>query len=220
VFHRIQPIIDVEVLPPRHFVPNASGSGLIEIPASAVPGRQGYRNIVDTNLGESYTTENGTTSEGDNSATGDKHAAGQAIKTSGRSYVTKEGVTRMEDVLRHPPTLETGAFETGQTLPLNINRMASEQEKESTPRQPLGSNDGGDLLYKERGHGTEKPTDFHEDPHSPTYGYGPVDGEIGEATSFLRRKRAEKHRHAASTQSTANSEPSLQQKLEDLTVKD
>ena len=38
VYHRILPIVDVEVLPPRHFLP-VEGGGLVEISASEVPGR-------------------------------------------------------------------------------------------------------------------------------------------------------------------------------------
>ena len=37
-FHRILPVIDVEVLPPRHFLP-VEGGGLVEISTSEVPGR-------------------------------------------------------------------------------------------------------------------------------------------------------------------------------------
>lgn len=38
VYHRMLPIVDVEVLPPRHFLP-VEGGGLVEISASEVPGR-------------------------------------------------------------------------------------------------------------------------------------------------------------------------------------
>jgi len=38
VVHRVLPVIDIEVLPPRHFVPSTKGDSLVEIPASQVPG--------------------------------------------------------------------------------------------------------------------------------------------------------------------------------------
>ncbi|KAH7414048.1 hypothetical protein DE146DRAFT_15719 [Phaeosphaeria sp. MPI-PUGE-AT-0046c] len=39
--HRIQPVHDLEVLPPRHWIPNPSGEGLIEISADELPSRTG-----------------------------------------------------------------------------------------------------------------------------------------------------------------------------------
>ncbi|PMD29915.1 hypothetical protein L207DRAFT_444545 [Hyaloscypha variabilis F] len=39
VFHRILPVIETEILPPKHYVPSADGKGLIEIPEHMVPGR-------------------------------------------------------------------------------------------------------------------------------------------------------------------------------------
>ncbi|KAF2472057.1 uncharacterized protein BDR25DRAFT_313262 [Lindgomyces ingoldianus] len=42
VYERIQPVYDIEVLPPRHFVPDSNGEGLIEvleINSRAAPGR-------------------------------------------------------------------------------------------------------------------------------------------------------------------------------------
>jgi len=42
VYHRILPIIDIEVLPARHFVPTGNGEELMEISADEIPGRTGY----------------------------------------------------------------------------------------------------------------------------------------------------------------------------------
>ncbi|KAE9371922.1 hypothetical protein N431DRAFT_342302 [Stipitochalara longipes BDJ] len=39
VFHRILPVIETEILPPKHYVPSSDGKGLIEIPEHMVPGR-------------------------------------------------------------------------------------------------------------------------------------------------------------------------------------
>lgn len=37
VFHRVQPVIEKEVLPARHFMPSSDGKTLVEIPASEIP---------------------------------------------------------------------------------------------------------------------------------------------------------------------------------------
>jgi len=42
VYHRILPIIDIEVLPARHFVPTGNGDELMEISEDEIPGRTGY----------------------------------------------------------------------------------------------------------------------------------------------------------------------------------
>ena len=38
-YHRLQPVLQTEVLPPRHFIPNPDGEGLIEISADELPNR-------------------------------------------------------------------------------------------------------------------------------------------------------------------------------------
>jgi hypothetical protein len=40
-FHHLQPVYDIEVLPPRHWIPNPEGEGLIEISADELPSRTG-----------------------------------------------------------------------------------------------------------------------------------------------------------------------------------
>jgi hypothetical protein len=58
VFHRILPVIETEILPPKHYVPSQDGKGLVEIPEHMVPGRTSNgspsRNweIVQTGMGK------------------------------------------------------------------------------------------------------------------------------------------------------------------------
>jgi hypothetical protein len=40
-YHHIQPVYDIEVLPPRHWIPNPNGEGLVEISADELPSRTG-----------------------------------------------------------------------------------------------------------------------------------------------------------------------------------
>lgn len=109
VIHRIQPVIDVEVLPPRHFVPTESG-GLREVSADDIPGRQGHWGIVET------VTRNPA----------DAVVVSQSFPTEPqvlKSEVTTspEGFPRTETVIRHPPTLDTRARDTGQSWPILID---------------------------------------------------------------------------------------------------
>ena len=49
VFHRIQPVIDVELLPARHYVPTADGT-LKEVSIDELPGRYANEPISNTFL--------------------------------------------------------------------------------------------------------------------------------------------------------------------------
>ncbi|KAL5116551.1 hypothetical protein ACEQ8H_005547 [Pleosporales sp. CAS-2024a] len=40
-YHHLQPVYDLEMLPPRHWIPNPNGQGLIEISADELPSRTG-----------------------------------------------------------------------------------------------------------------------------------------------------------------------------------
>ena len=149
VRHRILPIIDVQVLPPRHFVPVYGG--LKEVAAEEVPGRQSHWQIVET-------------------VTPDRDAANpprarsppfrEPIMESTRTYTTEGGYPRTETVWRHPPTLETGARDTGQTWPLPMdpimparfetqadsapNTLAAANEASAGPTHPMSSIEGND----------------------------------------------------------------------------
>ncbi|KAI9752365.1 MAG: hypothetical protein M1815_000577 [Lichina confinis] len=105
VVHRIQPVIDVEVLPPRHFVPTTSG-GLREVSADELPGRQGHWGIVETV----------TKRPGEDAST-----SSEPRVMSSETSVGPEGYPRTDTVVRHPPTLETGAMRTGQSWPILVD---------------------------------------------------------------------------------------------------
>ncbi|KAI9784861.1 MAG: hypothetical protein M1816_000706 [Peltula sp. TS41687] len=109
IIHRIQPIIDVEVLPPRHFVPDGHG-GLREISADQLPGRRGHWGIVET-----VTKAPGDVTEQRPLPPTEPQIVSQ------RSYVTEDGIPRTETVWRHPPELATGGEATGQTWPLLVD---------------------------------------------------------------------------------------------------
>lgn len=111
VYHRILPVIDVEVLPPRHFLP-VEGGGLVEIGANEVPGRGHNWVIAETAskipsdreeplVARQFTAREFPNGEGDSA-----------------KYVTPEGYEKTEQTWVHPPEMETGARDTGQSWPM------------------------------------------------------------------------------------------------------
>ncbi|GAB1735916.1 hypothetical protein NU219Hw_g5250t1 [Hortaea werneckii] len=112
VFHRVLPIVDIEVLPARHFVPMEGGYA--EISEDEVPGRAGQNaqwviaETMSKMLPESKTTStppNFTASSFEGSEYDDKE------------YVGEDGIKRTEQWWVHPPTIENGGRDSGQTYP-------------------------------------------------------------------------------------------------------
>ncbi|KAL8796428.1 MAG: hypothetical protein Q9182_007387 [Xanthomendoza sp. 2 TL-2023] len=113
VFHRILPIIDVEVLPPRHFLP-VEGGGLVEISSKEVPGRGNNWVIAET--------ASKIPSDQPASKSVRPFSARQFIGTEGDAvnYKMSGGYERTEQTWVHPPELETGGRDTGQTWPMEF----------------------------------------------------------------------------------------------------
>ena len=111
VYHRILPVIDVEVLPPRHFLP-VEGGGLVEISASEVPGR-GKNWVIAETASKIPSDQPAPTVPARFSAREFHGTEGDA-----RSYKTPEGYERSEQTWVHPPELEMGGRDSGQTWPM------------------------------------------------------------------------------------------------------
>ena len=111
VYHRILPVIDVEVLPPRHFLP-VEGGGLVEVSASEVPGRG--QNWVIAETASKIASDQAVPREPR------KFTARTFAGTEGDSvrYMTAEGYEKTEETWVHPPELEEGARLTGQSWPM------------------------------------------------------------------------------------------------------
>ncbi|USW58193.1 hypothetical protein Slin15195_G115120 [Septoria linicola] len=122
VFHRILPIVDVEVLPPRHFIQTPEG-GRYEISPAQAPGgaaqnlnlQRVIQEAVDREVARMYPPQIGPrpfTAIDFNPWTtaGDK-----------REGVGKDGVRYSEQTWVHPPTLETAGYEAGQTVPFHFD---------------------------------------------------------------------------------------------------
>ncbi|KAL1654561.1 hypothetical protein SLS61_002750 [Didymella pomorum] len=94
-FHRIQPVMMTEVLPPRHWIPNPNGEGLIEISANELPARTG---------------DNRWWSICEHSSPYSLHTALPKYRTEPEiieagTFMTEQGFERKETIIIHPPTL-------------------------------------------------------------------------------------------------------------------
>jgi hypothetical protein len=94
-FHRIQPVIMTEVLPPRHWIPNPNGEGLIEISAEELPARTGENRWWSICQKESpYAAQKSS----------HKYRTEPEIIDAG-TVITEEGFERKETIIIHPPKL-------------------------------------------------------------------------------------------------------------------
>ncbi|KAG8528016.1 uncharacterized protein KY384_006932 [Bacidia gigantensis] len=100
IYHRVQPIIDVEVLPTRHFLPMGNGE-LLEVSGDDVPGREKAWVIAETaskiatddpkpTKPPQFTARTFANGEGDD-----------------QRYITSKGYERTEQTWIHPPNYST-----------------------------------------------------------------------------------------------------------------
>lgn len=151
VFHRILPIIDVEVLPTRHFVPDGKG-GLVEISEHEIPGRTGpYRQnwaIVETasrdhvvHKPRQFTARHFSGNEGDY-----------------KEYISAAGVPTTETTWIHPPVLEEYSELTRQTVPFYFGSPDPRDDglRIHAPRGPVSG--VSRMVAEGIGHDTSAPT--------------------------------------------------------------
>ncbi|KAL8639685.1 MAG: hypothetical protein Q9228_003308 [Teloschistes exilis] len=131
IYHRILPVIDVEVLPPRHFLP-VEGGGLVEISGKEVPGR-GKNWVIAETASKIPSDQPAPNQPRVFSAREFPGTEGDAVR-----YRTREGHERTEETWVHPPTLETGGRDTGQTWPMEFGNEAA--TKSSRERKSSRSN--------------------------------------------------------------------------------
>lgn len=132
VHHRILPVIDVQVLPARHFL-TAEGGGLVEIDEDEVPGRVGKKQhwiIAET---ASQLASDETPPKGPRRFTAREFPGEEGDE---KSYVAPEGHIRTESTWVHPPTVEEGGRLTGQTYPFHFGT-----EGEKVALKPKGPRD-------------------------------------------------------------------------------
>ncbi|KAK3081462.1 hypothetical protein LTS18_006511 [Coniosporium uncinatum] len=147
VYHRILPIIDVQVLPARHFVFNTDQTGLVEVDESQVPGRT-MQDVERTNHNIKNWVIAELASKGLAQEEMDVHGPRQfsACKFEGTSgdykeYISEDGIPRTETTWVHPPTMETGAMETRQSVPMHFGLPPSQSQTNSIPRKDMARRD-------------------------------------------------------------------------------
>ena len=138
IYHRILPVIDVEVLPARHFLP-VEGGGLVEVSADEVPSRG--RNWVIAETASKIASDELPPHKTD------RFSARAFSATEGDStrYIAPGGYEKTEQTWVHPPELETGARDSGQTWPMEFGNpgrirsgSAGHQSKAKLPKkQPI-----------------------------------------------------------------------------------
>lgn len=115
IFHRILPIVDIEVLPARHFVPVEGGYA--EISEQEVPGRTGVNAqwIIAETMSKLMPESKGP-------IVPQRFTARKFEGTDYdyKEYMTPEGFKRTEQWWVHPPTIETGGERSGQTYAFHI----------------------------------------------------------------------------------------------------
>jgi len=126
IYHRILPVVDVEVLPPRHFLP-VEGGGLVEVSASEVPGRGHNWVIAET---ASKIPSDQAAPQGRRRFTAREFPGreGDAVR-----YMSPEGYEKIEETWVHPPELEEGARLTGQSWPMVFGEESGGNEAIVTP---------------------------------------------------------------------------------------
>lgn len=118
------------MLPARHFLP-VEGGGLVEISSSEVPGRAQNWVIAETasRIPSNEPAPKATT----------RFSAREFLGDEGDSkrYTTAEGFEKTEETWVHPPELETGGRDTGQTWPVIFgnDKRGDDASGLSDPRQ-------------------------------------------------------------------------------------
>ncbi|GAB7338717.1 hypothetical protein MBLNU457_5435t1 [Dothideomycetes sp. NU457] len=124
VYHRILPIIDIQVLPARHFVLHPTTGEKIEISEDQVPGRT--RDHVNWVIAETVTKM--TPPDGRLNAHMSRFTARQFGPEEGetRHWIEKDGTRKSERTWVHPPELDHGAHLSGQSVPFHFGHPNEE----------------------------------------------------------------------------------------------
>jgi hypothetical protein len=184
VFHRVLPIIDIEVLPARHFVPVEGGYA--EISADEVPGRAGENAqwLIAETVSKMLPESRGPIIP-------ERFTARKFEGTDGdyKEYITPEGFKRTEQWWVHPPTFEEGGRETGQTYPFYFG-CPDPKDDGLRARLPDGDVIGVSPLFaKQQREGVKAEHDFalpgkQRDPDSPALSHRVIPGDqVDSATS-------------------------------------
>lgn len=126
VYHRILPIVDVKVLLPRHFIQTPAG-GRYAISEDQAPGgaaqnlnlQRVMQEAVDREIARLYPPQTGPR----------KFTALEFPGSAGdlRTGVGEDGCQFSEQTWVHPPVIDMGAYESGQTVPFHFDHQGVQQ---------------------------------------------------------------------------------------------
>ncbi|EME84017.1 uncharacterized protein MYCFIDRAFT_195189 [Pseudocercospora fijiensis CIRAD86] len=132
VFHRVLPILQVEVLPPRHYVPHPSLPGsLLEIsPKQILGGEEAHwkmQKVMQEALDNNLSLQNSSKER----FTGRRPFTARRFDGSEGDFKAlrdEDGFAYTEQTWVHFPTLQNGGMETGQTEALHFDQKGSMSE--------------------------------------------------------------------------------------------
>lgn len=115
-FHHLQPVYDIEVLPPRHWIPDPKGDGLLEISANELPSRTGNNRRWKIVFEESELTI----------------PAQIPWRTEPKIFehptrINEEGFERKETTIIHPPTLADMTDYKGVVQPVHFDHKTGKR---------------------------------------------------------------------------------------------
>jgi hypothetical protein len=183
-YHHIQPVYDIEVLPPRHWIPNPNGAGLIEISADELPSRTG------SNRRWKIIHEEVEPSSGSRPAWRTEPEIIEHPTT-----ITHEGFERKETTIIYPPTLQDMTEYDGLVQPVHFDHKTGKQWLgELTTmhqlRQELGQVADPDLSLKELAealHNVPDASDVPDLSQSPEVKRKPLNGPVHAGVVALER---------------------------------
>lgn len=125
--HRVLPIIDVEVLPPRHFIPviNDGTTGFVEVSPEQLPAR--VRNGYAKNWVIAETAS--MLPSGSEPAVAPRQFTARKFQgTEGdyKEWVDEKGAKKTESWWVHPPEISRWAEKAGETVPMHFGLPDSE----------------------------------------------------------------------------------------------
>ncbi|KAL3426872.1 hypothetical protein PVAG01_00381 [Phlyctema vagabunda] len=206
VFHRILPVIETEILPTKHYVQATDGS-LREIPADQVPGRTNVPSFEIIPTDKARKTREAIPG-GSIVHIGHHNQDSGPVLSSRKDSLNKDGIPKTESVWRHPPTLDMGSKETGQSVPMYFNEgHESDGTEPDYTTEKVAAAEGDDMLFRDSGYGAggmlpglaetastaihgRSPPPRRDHPRND---YSDSSGD-GEASKALRRRREAKEK--------------------------